>query len=75
MRATQNYRCFVCKVHELTLKYNLCVDHNHITGRVRALLCDSCNFAEGILKTAANARALADYMDKQALLDKLTTIL
>jgi hypothetical protein len=40
MAKAQKYRCRICGRREV----RLCVDHNHKTGRVRALLCDSCNF-------------------------------
>lgn len=41
----QNYKCDICKN-----KYNnknLCVDHNHTTGKIRGLLCNKCNFIIG----------------------------
>lgn len=41
-----------------------CVDHNHIFGVVRGILCHDCNMSEGLLKTPARAQALADYMKK-----------
>jgi len=38
----------------------LCVDHNHKTGRVRALLCDSCNRRLGIFE--ANREVFEAYL-------------
>jgi hypothetical protein len=44
MYETQNKCCFICETH-LPLGGNkgLYVDHCHITGKVRGLLCPSCN--------------------------------
>lgn len=40
------------------------VDHNHTTGKVRALLCKKCNLAVGYLEeNAGRARDLAIYLD------------
>ncbi len=39
MLENQNFECAICKSY-LTKP---CVDHNHETGKVRGLLCDSCN--------------------------------
>jgi hypothetical protein len=39
--------CAICK--EKSLK-RLSVDHNHLTGEVRGLLCASCNFGLGFFK-------------------------
>ena len=36
---SQDYACAICKQHS----YTLSVDHNHTTGKVRALLCSACN--------------------------------
>lgn len=35
--------CAICERHQSELKIRLCVDHNHLTGKVRGLLCDNCN--------------------------------
>lgn len=47
----QNNSCKICNVHIDTLqskrKKNFCVDHCHNTGKIRGLLCDSCNKAIG----------------------------
>ncbi len=40
------------------------IDHCHLTGAIRGLLCSWCNQAEGLLQTSKRARKLADYMEK-----------
>lgn len=54
--AKQGGVCAACKMPETTKhptsrrKLPLCIDHNHTTGRVRGLLCSTCNRAMGILE-------------------------
>ncbi len=43
----QNGCCKICNVHSSSLKRRLCVDHCHKTGKIRGLLCDSCNLILG----------------------------
>lgn len=47
MREAQHYRCAICGLHEEESKISrwghLCLDHDHKTGKVRALLCARCN--------------------------------
>jgi Recombination endonuclease VII len=45
--AKQGGACAICRRRS---KYRLCVDHCHLTGRIRGLLCYSCNLALGHLK-------------------------
>lgn len=64
MFKAQNGVCAICGVPPIARRGakngRLCVDHNHDTGQVRALLCSTCNSALGgfrddpnLLRTAA----------------------
>lgn len=39
----QDHKCAICEKHESTFKRGLAVDHDHLTGKVRGLLCFTCN--------------------------------
>jgi len=43
MHREQDYKCKICERHADEFKKGLVVDHNHKTGKVRALLCTNCN--------------------------------
>jgi len=45
-----NGSCAICNVKEEELSQRLSIDHNHITGQVRGLLCSKCNSGLGLLK-------------------------
>lgn len=70
LKALQDNKCAVCGKHETAIHANgniksLSIDHCHETGKVRGLLCNNCNTAEGLLKgNSSIIRKLADYVDK-----------
>jgi len=43
----QNGKCKICGIHKNQLNKNLCVDHNHNSGKIRGLLCQKCNAGLG----------------------------
>jgi len=49
MFVDRNHQCDMCGMEENGKK--LSVDHNHITGEVRGLLCQRCNTGIGTLRT------------------------
>ena len=48
MLESQRHTCWICG--ETNGKTNLAVDHDHLTGDVRGLLCTRCNTAIGSLR-------------------------
>jgi hypothetical protein len=51
MVLSQNNICAICNN---TSNKTLHVDHDHVTGKVRGLLCYSCNTGIGLLKEDIN---------------------
>jgi hypothetical protein len=43
MLTNQNNSCLICNTNQNELSKKLVVDHDHLTGKVRGLLCDKCN--------------------------------
>lgn len=69
LKAAQNNRCAVCGIHadevpHSTFKHNpLVIDHAHATGKVRGLLCPTCNVGIGHFKDDPELLAsAADYL-------------
>lgn len=50
MLSEQNNCCAICGIESKNLKRKLDVDHDHITGIARGLLCTPCNSGIGKLK-------------------------
>lgn len=46
--------CAICGTHQSLLRRAMCVDHNHVTKKVRGLLCDHCNRAIGYAREDTN---------------------
>jgi hypothetical protein len=44
----QEGKCSICSKHQSEFVKRLAVDHNHITGKVRGLLCPKCNKGMGL---------------------------
>ena len=59
----QSGKCEICGRHQSEINHVLCVDHNHSTGKVRALLCNKCNMLVGIVETS-NIRAAEEYINR-----------
>ena len=67
MLAAQGGRCATCSAAATSdaRHSTLHVDHDHVTGRVRGLLCSGCNHALGkVNDDPVVLRALADYLDR-----------
>lgn len=46
----QKGRCAICEIAQVDLDRQLSVDHDHVTGKVRGLLCINCNLLLGNAK-------------------------
>lgn len=71
MQASVRYSCEACgehvgdgRPHPITGEPFLVIDHNHTTGKVRGVLCSSCNIALGHLKDSPDRiRGLLKYLE------------
>lgn len=61
----QNNCCAICDKHKDEFKINLAVDHNHITGEIRGLLCSYCNrYVIGRHRDGNLLRKMAAYVEQ-----------
>ena len=64
MLAEQNGGCAICGTTEAGGRGRFHVDHDHHTGKIRALLCTNCNVALGLVSDSPQLlRALAGYVE------------
>lgn len=61
---SQDNKCAICKRDESEFKKRLCIDHNHKTGKVRALLCYYCNKFRVGRNTIESAELILNYLLK-----------
>lgn len=45
-----DWKCEICGTSQLELKKPLVIDHDHVTNKVRGLLCSNCNHGLGHFK-------------------------
>lgn len=66
LSAAQDDKCRLCGNHASANRHGLLyVDHDHATGKVRALLCPNCNAAVGLFRDDASLmRAAANYVEE-----------
>ena len=60
MFRSQDGKCAICLTHQDNFKKKLSVDHNHLTGAVRGLLCFGCN---SLLGCARDSRKILESAD------------
>lgn len=65
-RKEQDYSCAICCKHEDNhSRGTLFVDHDHETGKYRALLCTQCNSALGMVYDKVDIlKKMIDYLEK-----------
>lgn len=62
MLKKQGLKCPICTRN---ITKNPSVDHNHLTGKIRGLICNNCNLAMGNAEDSPERlRAMADYLER-----------
>jgi hypothetical protein len=65
MLEKQNHCCNICGLHKSNFTRQLAVDHCHTTGKIRGLLCVSCNNGLGRFKDNINyLQSAINYLQK-----------
>ena len=64
MMVHQSDRCAICLTDDKGKNDFWCIDHDHQTGKVRGLLCDTCNRGIGLLgDDADNLLSASKYLE------------
>lgn len=74
LAASQNRRCAICATDKPTKNKprSFAVDHDHLTGKVRGLLCFRCNVGLGLLgDRSASAQSAIQYLRSVPLIDAI----
>ena len=58
----QEGKCAICQRHQNELTRTLCVDHDHKTNKVRALLCLTCNTDVSVVEN--RLEEMTNYLNK-----------
>ena len=58
----QEGKCAICQRHQNELTRTLCVDHDHKTNKVRALLCVTCNTDVSVVEN--RLEEMTNYLNK-----------
>lgn len=66
LKGAQARLCAICGIHEdASARRVLCLDHDHNSGNIRALLCHPCNVSLGLMKDSiTNLEKMIDYLRK-----------
>lgn len=62
MLKQQGNRCAICE--EISTKRAMSIDHDHKSGKIRGLLCDSCNLSLGHLEREIFVEKALKYLAK-----------
>lgn len=62
MFKAQEGKCAICQRHQNELTRTLCVDHDHKTNKVRALLCVTCNTDVSVVEN--RLEEMTNYLNK-----------
>jgi Recombination endonuclease VII len=63
--ARQRSRCAVCKARTPGGRGEWRIDHDHVTGQIRGLLCNNCNSGIGMLQDDPKIlRAAVQYVEQ-----------
>lgn len=72
LRFNQGNACAICGLVPALGDRGLAVDHDHVTGKIRGLLCTACNVGLGCFKTVEAVDRAARYMRQE--LPTVTTL-